>query len=580
MHGTPTRANPILAMLWLLASLASGPCAAAGAPAADVVYVHGRIYTVDPTRPWAQALAVRGERLLAVGEEQDVRAFQGRRTKVVDLGGRLVTPGFIDAHVHFTDGGWYLKNVALRDARTMAEVAHRVAAYLAAHPQADWVLGEGWSYTYPDLPQGEFHRQIIDAVAAGHPVLLNSGMAHAAWVNSEALRRAGISAATPDPAGGQIVRDAHGEPTGWLKEDAAINLVLARVPAPPRAATRQALLAAIGEAGRVGITRVDSAGGDFANLGLLAELERERRLTVRVSIAQMIEAPGLDAATLAAMEAARRRYHGALLSCCVAKFIMDGVIESHTAYLPGGYADDPAQTGMRFFERAPYLDSVARLNARGFQVYTHAIGNGAIALALDAYEASQAALGAGAASPRNRVEHAEAPDRADIARFARLGVIASLQPLMIYPRDEWQGMEGLWERYAGEGWLTQAFAIRSLLDAGATVAFGTDWPIVQLDPLLGIRNAVLRQSLDGQPAGGYRPEQRVSVAEAVRAYTRDAAYASRRDEEEGSLERGKLADFVVFSDDFIEGPAARINAAHVLLTVVGGRVVYRAQGAP
>ena len=455
----------------------------------------------------------------------------------------------------------------------MREILGRVAAYARAHPRRDWITGEGFSYGYPDLPNGEFHKESLDAVSGAHPVLLNSGMAHAAWANSAALARAGITRATPNPPGGEIVRDAAGEPTGWLKEDAAIQLVADKIPAPTRAEMRAALVAAIHEANRVGLTRVDSAGGDFEFLNELAAIEARGELTLRISLADWINAPGLTPEHLAVLEAARAHHHGAMLTCCVAKFIMDGVLESHTAYMPGGYADRPNETGMRFFEPERYRADVKTLNEHGFQVYTHAIGDGAIKLALDAYAAT-AAL-----APRDRIEHAEAPDAEDIARFGRLGVIASMQPLMIYPRDEWQGMEGLWQHYAGAQFLPRAFALRSLLDAKAILAFGTDWPIVQLNPLYGIRNAVLRQSLDGQPAGGYVPEQRISVAEAIRAYTLDAAYASRADAREGSLSVGKFADLVQFSRNFIEGPADAIPSASVRMTMVGGRVVYRAASA-
>jgi predicted amidohydrolase YtcJ len=500
---------------------------------------------------------------------------------MLDLQGRLLTPGLIDSHVHFLEGGRYLKNVALRDAGTMSEVSRRVAQYAANHAQADWIRGEGWSYGYPDLANGEFHKEILDRVSGSHPVFLDSSMAHAAWVNSEALRRAGISRDTPNPAGGEIVRGADGEPTGWLKEEAAIRLVQEKIPEPTPRDTRAALLAAIHEANRLGLTRVDSAGGDFPQLALLDQLAREGLLTLRISIADWIEPPSLTSSRLAELVAARARAHDPMLTCCAAKFLLDGVIESHTAYLPGGYADMPSEIGMRFFTPAAYKAAVVALNQRGFQVYTHAIGDGAIKLALDAYEGAQAAVAAQAdtafTNPRNRIEHAEAPDAGDIPRFGRLGVIASMQPLMIYPRDEWQGMEGLWGRYAGDQLLPNAFAIRSLLDAHAVVAFGTDWPVVQLNPLLGIRNAVLRQSLDGQPAGGYVPEQRIDVVEALRAYTLGAAYASRVDTEEGSIAVGKRADMAAFSRNFLESPAAAIPESRVVLTIVGGKIVYEAR---
>ncbi len=542
----------------------------------SLILVNGRICTMNPAQPWAEAMAVRGHRIVSVGAKTDILRLKGPSTRILDMHGGFLTPGLIDSHVHFFDGGRYLRNVALRDAVTMAEVTRRVGEYASAHPLGDWIEGEGWSYGYPDMLNGEFHKEVLDRVSGHRPVFLDSSMAHAAWVNSEALHRAGITRDTPNPAGGEIMRGADGEPTGWLKEDAAIRLVQDKIPAPSPDESKASLLAAIRESNRLGLTRVDSAGGDFDLLPLLASIEQQGNLTLRISIADWINPPGLTEQHLAALEAARSLYHGTVLSCCVAKFLMDGVIESHTAYLPGGYADKPSETGMRFFAPEPYKAAVLALYQHHFQIYTHAIGDGAIKLALDAYEAAQATNSDPERSgPRNRIEHMEAPDPEDLPRFGKLGVIASMQPLMIYPRDEWKGMEGLWQQFAGEKFLPTAFAVRTLLDTHAIVAFGTDWPVVQLNPLFGIRNAVLRQSLDGQPAGGYTPAQRISVAEALRAYTLDAAYASRAEKEEGSIEVGKFADVVLFSKNLLEIPPNDIPTAEVLLTVVGGKVVYR-----
>jgi predicted amidohydrolase YtcJ len=472
-----TKHATILRYLSLALVLAGARVALPADAPASLILVGGRIYTMNPAQPWADAMAVRGDRIASIGTKESVLLLKGPATRILDLQGGFLTPGLIDSHVHFFDGGRYLRNVALRDATTMAEVTRRVGQFATDHPQGDWIEGEGWSYGYPDMPNGEFHKEALDRASGRRPVFLDSSMAHAAWANS---------------------------------------------------------------------------------------------------VADWIIPPGLTKPHLAALEAARTRYHDAFLTCCVAKFLMDGVIESHTAFLPGGYADKPSETGMRFFAPDDYKASVLTLYQHHLQVYTHAIGDGAIKLALDAYEDAQATdPNPPPGGPRNRIEHMEAPDPEDLPRFAKLRVIASMQPLMIYPRDEWKGMEGLWQQYAGERFLPTAFAIRSLLDTHAVVAFGTDWPVVQLNPLLGIRNAVLRQSLDGQPAGGYVPAQRISVAEALRAYTLDAAFASRAENQEGSIEVGKLADLVLFSKNLMEIPPNDIPTAEVMLTVVGGKIVYQ-----
>ena len=554
-------------------ALCSG--SAVAAETADTVYENARIYTVDVGHPWASALAVRANRLIGIGSEESVAALKGPATKVVDLNRAFVMPGFIDVHTHIAWGGQYLNGIGLRDATTMAEVLRRVESYVAAHPGGGWIQGEAWSYGYPDLEGGEFHKEMLDRIVPDRPVYLSSSMAHAAWVNTKALELAGITRDTPDPPGGIIARDANGQPTGWLKEEPAIDLVGKHITASTPADLRAAFKAAFHEAGRLGITRFDSAGMDFSYLDLLGELEHSGELTVRLEIADVVNPPGLTPELLAKYEAARRRYHDDWLSVVALKFFMDGVIESHTAWLPDGYADDPKQTGLRQWEPAAYKAAVRAAAEHGFQVYTHAIGDGAVKLTLDAYEEANAAT-AGKPSLRHRIEHMEALYPSDIPRFGHLGVIASMQPAMIYPRDEWMGMEHVWPEYAGQKRVKTAFALRSILDAHGVLAFGTDWPTVRLDPVYSLRNAALRQSLDGQPAGGYVPSERITVPQAIRAYTLDAAFASHREKQEGSLEVGKLADFVVLSNNLLEMNPQEIAKVTVLRTIVGGRQVYAA----
>jgi predicted amidohydrolase YtcJ len=347
--------------------------------------------------------------------------------------------------------------------------------------------------------------------------------------------------------------------------------VLDKVPKPTPREAQAALLTAIREANRLGLTRVDSAGDDFDLLAVFAKIEREGKLTLRISIADWINPPGLSAAHLAALETARSRYHDQYLSCCVAKFIMDGVIESHTAYLPAGYADRPAETGMRFFMPEDYRAAVRALSAHDFQIYTHAIGDGAIKLALDAYEEAQSAAPT-RANPRNRIEHAEAPDPEDIPRFGKLGVIASMQPLHSYPDVD---TLNIWTPNIGPERASRAWVWKSIADAGGRYAFGSDWPVVTLNPWYGLQTAVTRQTREGKPEAGFDPEQRLTVAQAIEGYTLGAAFAGRREKTEGSLEKGKLADLIIVSQNVFEIDPHKISETKVRTTIVGGQVVYK-----
>lgn len=558
--------------------LTASAFAASATEPADVVLLHGKVHTVDQNRPRAEAIAIRGDRIIAVGSNAEISKSRGKSTTVIDLEGRFVMPGFTDSHVHFMSGSRYLSNIPLRDATTMAEVQRRVAAFAKANPEAEWILGEAWSYGYPDLPNSEFQKEMLDSVVPDRPVFLSSGMAHASWANSKALELAGISEDTPDPPGGEIVRGADGEPTGWLKEKAS-QLVRAVVPPPTYEQEMEWLRTGILEASRFGVTRIVSAGGDLPHVEQLEEIRKDGGLAVRFSLTARASPPnGIQGDELVELERLRDKYADDYISVNSVKFVADGVVESHTAYLPDGYADQPEETGTRFWDPERYYNAVRNLHERDFQTFTHAIGDGAMRMVFDAVERAQAADAANGHSPRDlrhRIEHAEAPYPSDIKRYRELGMIASMQPLMIYPRDEWKGMEGLWIQYAGEKYLPVYFAIRSVLDAGGVVAFGTDWPVVQLNPLLGLRNAVLRQSLDGQPEGGYVPEQRISIEQAIRAYTLDASYAIHREEVEGSLTPGKLADLVVLSDNLLEIDPRRIHQVEVELTMVGGDIVYQ-----
>ena len=554
-------------------SIWASQASAAAAPA-DLIIRNAEIYTVDSSNPHATALAVAGDRFVAIGTDADVAPFKGTNTRVLDLHGGFVLPGFIDSHTHIREGGKYVTGVQLRDARTLAEVQKRVAAYAKAHPDKQWIIGEAWSYGYPDMKDGQPTRQMLDAAVADRPVLLGSGMAHAGWLNSKAFAMLHITAATPDPQGGVFVRDPQGNPTGWLKEY-AWDQAIEGVPPETDAGNREIMQNAMHEAARLGVTRLVSCGGDWDMLPILHGWEQQAQLLTRFSISQWAEPGKVNDEYYRTIAAGHRKYQSDWVRVDAVKFIADGVIESHTAYMPEGYYDKPAEQGMSFWDAKQQRDAVVRLNSMGIQVYTHAIGDGAIHQTLDAYEA--AARESGNKDLRNRIEHYEAPYPADVDRLVRLGVIASFQPAMIYPQDQWMGMQGLWQKYAGDKRMADAFPVHSVLAKGGRAAFGTDWPIVDLNPLLGVRNAVLRQSYDGEPPQGWVPAEKISLQDSIRLYTLGSAYAAHREKDEGSIQRGKLADFVVLSANLLKVPVNEFQHVTVLRTFVGGRQVYEAR---
>ena len=537
--------------------------------AQETLYANGALYTVDAANPDAEAMLVRDDRIAAVGSWSFVRSQASANAEIVDLEGRFAMPAFIDSHVHFAWGSKYLDEVRLREAKTFGDVLARLKAYSQAHTDRAWIVGSEFSYGYPDLPEGGFHKSLLDRVVADRPVFFRSGMAHAAWVNSKALELAGITRGTPDPEGGEIVRDASGEPTGWLKEKAWSKFETL-LPQSSQSDLGAALLSAIREANRLGLSRVQSAGMDDEAVPLLAEICANEGLSLRFTLSSIVNPESNLDEVIARVSGWRNELDPDFLDGRVIKFFLDGVLESHTGFMPQGYADKPKETGTCLWEAAAYNAAVSRAQREGFQVWTHAIGTGAIEMALDAY----AADGERSRQRRPRVEHCEIPTARDIERFAETGAIASFQPAMIYPRDQWLGMEGLWEVRAGSVSLPRAFPVRSILEAGGAVAFGTDWPIVDLNPLIDIRNAVLRQSRDHQPEGGWVPEQKITVAQALHAYTLGAAFAGHRENDEGSLAAGKLADFIVLSDDPLRIEPDKIADIKVLKTIVGGKPVW------
>jgi hypothetical protein len=537
--------------------------------AADMVVLHGRIYTLDTKQPWAEALAIRGDKIVAVGDDASIGKFRGPDTKVIDAAGQLVLPGFVDCHIHFMDGSLSLGRVNLEGAKNVAEIQQRLRDYAAEHPGNDWLLGRGWDYAMfgaAALPDKKY----LDELFPDRPVFLEGYDGHTYWANTKALTLAGITRDTPDPPNGVIVREPTTHvATGALKE-AAQDAVAKAVPEVSWAERLAALRTGIKWANENGLTRVHSAGQDFPHLELYDELRRHGDLTLRFYIAYFMDPPEMRPQDVEAIETARKKYHDAWIDTNAVKFMVDGVIESHTAAMLKPYSDDPSLKGKLFWEPTKYSSAVAELDKRGLQLFTHAIGDLGVRTALDAYQHAEEVNHT--SDRRPRIEHIETVTAADIPRFGKLGVIASMQPLHSYPNTD---TLDVWARNAGPDRASRAWVWKSIADAGGRYAFGSDWPVVTLNPWEGLQTAVTRQTREGAPASGFVPSQRLTVAQAVEGYTLGAAFAGRREKTEGSLEKGKLADLIIVSQNIFEIDPHKISETKVRTTIVGGQVVYQ-----
>lgn len=551
----------IPAMAGLLFALA--PLHAQAQAQADTVLLGGKVWTGDPARPEAQALAIVDGKVAAVGSDDEVRRWAGPATTVLELRGRRVLPGFNDAHVHFFDGGQALASVQLRDAPSPEAFRDRIGAYAATLPKGRWVLNGNWDHerwTPAALPT----RQLIDAVTPDNPVFINRLDGHMALANTLALELAGITRDTPDPPGGSIVRDADGEPTGMLK-DAAMNAVYAVIPESSPAEIATALRAAMRVANENGVTSVQDMSASPAILRGYQQLLADGELSVRVYGAQPLSRwerlaePGIVAG-----------FGGDMLRIGVLKGFADGSLGSTTALFFEPYLDEPDTSGLpsdELVDAEAMLADMAGADAAGLQLAIHAIGDKANATILDMF--AEVAQRNGPRDRRLRIEHAQHFRAGDIPRMRAQGVVASMQPYHAIDDGRWA------EKRIGAERAKGTYAFRSLLDAGAVLAFGSDWAVAPIEPLMGIYAAATRRTLDGAHPDGWVPEQEISVAEAVRAYTVGSAYAERREAVKGTLEPGKLADLVVLSADIFAIDPAAIADTRVDLTMLGGKVVYR-----
>jgi len=534
----------------------------------DVIVFNAKVYKGDGTKTFAEALAVRGAQILRVGSNREIKRLRRAQTRVIDAHGGAVVPGFNDSHVHFLTGGLALGQVNLLDATSVEDVQSRIRMFAEQHPDRPWVIGRGWFYAA--FPGGIPTRDQLDAVVPDRPAYMECYDGHTGWANSKALALAGITRRTPNPPNGVIVKDPKtGEPTGVLKESATA-LVEKVMPEPTREDRLQAIRTAIDEAHRFGVTSVQNASGSADEFELYDELRKAGNLTLRVYSALSIK-PKFSEADADAFDAIRKRYpDDPLFKTGAVKIMADGVIEAHTASMLAPYSNRPT-TGLLNHSAAELNRIVGTMDRRGWQIMIHAIGDGAVRMALDAYEGAARANPAPARGRRHRIEHIETIDSADVPRFAKLGVIASMQPFHANPSPN---QLEVWSGNIGPERASRAWAWKSILDGGGRVAFGSDWPIVWIDPRIGLHMAVNRTTADGQPEGGWLPEQRLSLPAALDAYGTGAAYASFDEHRKGSLVPGMLADIAIFSTDIFALPPERLLDAVVDMTIFDGKVVY------
>ena len=549
-----------LAFGWVCVLCGGGLVAEATSPAAGAngTLVKGRIWTGNPAQPCAEGVAIRDEKIVFAGPLAEATAQAGPEATVIDAGDGLVVPGMIDAHIHLIDGGLHLTSVQLRDATSREEFVRRIGEF-AKRPRREgaWITGGDWDHTVwgGELPDREW----IDAVTPDVPVWITRLDGHMALANTAAMRAAGIGDDVKDVPGGEIVRDATGRPTGLFKDN-AMGALDAATPEPSMKERLDATVAAMAYLNERGVTGVQHMGS-WSDLEVFRVAQRQGLLKVRI-----YACTPLAQWKRLAEEVKRAGRRDEWLQIGGLKGYVDGSLGSHTAAFLAAFDDAPESKGLLVNSAEDLEEWTAAADKAGLQVAVHAIGDRAVRLQLDVFE--RVAQRNGPRDRRFRIEHAQHIDPADIPRFGELGVIASMQPYHAIDDGRWA------ERVIGARRSETSYAFRSLLDAGATLAFGSDWYVAPATPIEGIDAAVNRRTLDGKHPDGWVPAQKISAEEALRAYTVGAAYAAFREDSLGSLEAGKLADLVVLDRNIVEGSSDEIAGARVDLTMVGGRIVY------
>jgi predicted amidohydrolase YtcJ len=533
-------------------------------PAADLIIRNAKVWTVDKDHPTAQAVAVLGDRIVAAGSNAEVETWHGPHTRTVDASGKLLLPGFNDSHVHFVDGGLSLDSVQLNDATSAAEFARRIGEQAKKTPKGEWVTSGDWDetkWTPATMPT----KELIDPLTPDTPIFVSRYDGHMALANSVTLRLAGITAQTPDPPGGVIVHDAQGNPTGALK-DAAMDYVYKIAPPLSHDARLRAVNRALAHAASLGVTSVQHMNPEYADIAIYAELLERGELTARIYAAPLIT--GVDDQVKIGV---RHAFGGPFLRIGALKAYADGSLGSSTAYFFEPFSNQPNNHGLLSDEMHPVSlmrDRMMKADASGLQLCTHAIGDQGISTILDLY--SEIVKAHGESDRRFRIEHAQHMAAKDFERFAQLHVIASMQPYHAIDDGRWA------EERIGHDRSSRTYAFRTFLNHGVRLAFGTDWNVAPLNPMFGLYAAVTRATLDGKNPNGWFPEQKLTIAEAVEAYTMGSAYAEFQEKDKGSITPGKLADMVLLSDDVFTIDPVKIREVRILTTWVGGRIVWDA----
>jgi hypothetical protein len=543
---------------------------------ADLVIRNARVYTVDPQQPWAQAVAVKGDRIAWVGDESGVSSYVGSATRVIDAGGKMLLPGFIDSHFHILLGG-NPDVLRIENGNSLKEIREQVRNFAKKRPELTWIEVEGWNYSA--FPHGTLPTAMdLEGLTGGRPAFLVAYDYHTIWMNREAMQEFGITRKTDKVIFAEKVEKdpTTGEPTGivtgfgstGLSEDAEKEL-RKRLPSHADGQVERGMQWNMNQAVKAGITTVVDPQSYLEDLDIYARLRQQGKLPARLQVA-LFHRRGTKEATLQEFDEARRKYNDDWLRVAAVKLYIDDVIEPHTAALLEPYADRPGTRGELDYPPEEFKEVVARLDRMKFQVFIHSIGDRGIRTALDAIEYAEKENG-----PRDRRDeliHIECLNAQDIPRFKQLGVIACMQPRHCAP-----DITGQWAKAVGPQRWKYAWAFRSLRDSGATLAFGSDWNVAEMEPLIGIYTALTRKGLDGNPDGGWVPEQTIDLETAIRGYTINGAYANFVEQNRGSITPGKYADLVMISDDLFKIPADKIKDTKVLRTIVAGKEVWRAQ---